>query len=257
MALMQLNIYSNVLGMQTEVWAAMPEHMQPDKKCRVLWFMPGGFADASSWIRNSSIERQALRRRVAVIMPGAYNSCCVNMHRWHKVNTYLGTELPGIIRGLFPNLSNDRMDNMVSGFSNGGYGSFNLVLSYPEVFGWGGPFGAGDKVDVDWSGRIAERDMIFGNCDLRQTNYSLRNLAGALLAGQKPLPRIFHGCGEFDPWRYMNEDLRDFFMSLSGNPFHYEFSIVDGCGHDNNAATVLLEQFFDWIGLEAESNEGH
>jgi len=254
MALLQMNIYSGVLGMQTEVWAAMPEKMPENgEKLKVLWFMPGGHADSSSWVRGSAIERMALRRGIAVLMPGAYNSSCVDMNRWHRVNTYVGAELPGIMRSFLPALSHDRMDNMISGFSNGGYGSFNLVLSYPEVFGWGAPFGAGDKADVDWSQKTAERDLVYGNVDLKQTDYSLRNLANKLIAQGKPHPRIFHGCGEFDPWRDMNEGVRDFIRSFEGDPFDYQFSIAEGCGHDHRAVEILLERFFDRVGLEIKA----
>ena len=94
MALLQMNIYSNVLGMQTEVWAVMPDSLPASsEKLKTLWFMPGGHRDSSGWIRSSEIETKALRRGIAVIMPGAYTSSCVNMHRWLKLNTYLGEEL--------------------------------------------------------------------------------------------------------------------------------------------------------------------
>ncbi len=250
MALMQIDIFSNVLGMQTEVWAAMPDRPEKGQKLKVLWFMPGGHADCSGWMRGSAIERMALSRGVAVIMPGCYNSSCVNMNRWHKVNEYVGTELPGIMRSIFPELSHDREDNYISGFSNGGYGSFNLVLSYPEVFGWGGPFGAGDKADVDWSEKPAERNLVYGDVDLKQTDYSLRNLANKIKTEGKPYPKLFHGCGEFDPWRDMNEWVRDFILTFEGDPFDYQFSIAEGCGHDHNAVTILMERFFERIGLE-------
>lgn len=250
MALLQTHIHSNILGMQTEVWVHLPERMPENgEKLKVLWFMPGGHADCSSWIRSSDIQMQATMRGIAVVMPGCYNSSCVNMNRWHKVNDFVGKELVPTMRNLFPAFSHDRMDNMISGFSNGGYGSFNLVLTYPEIFGWGGPFGAGDKADVDWSTKTAERDLVYGNVDLKKTDYSLHVLAEKLIASDKPRPIIFHGCGEFDPWRDMNEWMRDFIQSFPGDPFQYQFSIAEGCGHDHNAVSILVGRFFDRVGL--------
>jgi S-formylglutathione hydrolase FrmB len=248
MALFEVNLFSSVLNLQTEVWVTLPEKA-PEGKLKVLWFMPGGHADASSWVRTSAIERMASRRGVAVVMPGCYNSSCVNMHRWHPVNRYIGTELVPAMRAMFPAFSHDRMDNMISGFSNGGYGSFNLALTYPEIFGWGAPFGAGDKADVDWSGKEKERNLVYGDVEMKTSDYSLRTLGNRLIASDRPRPILFHGCGEFDPWRDMNESVRDYILSIPGDPFSYQFSIAEGCGHDGDAVRILLERFFDRAGL--------
>ena len=47
----------------------------------------------------------------------------------------------------------------------------------------------------------------------------------------------------------MNEWVRDYILSIPGDPFSYQFSIAEGCGHDGEAVRVLLERFFDRVGL--------
>ena len=55
MALFEVNLFSSVLNLQTEVWVTLPEKT-PEGKLKVLWFMPGGHADASSWVRTARLN---------------------------------------------------------------------------------------------------------------------------------------------------------------------------------------------------------
>ena len=252
MALMQLHIDSETLFMAMDVWVLMPEKM-PAKDLRAFWFLHGGHGDHSRWVRASSIERDAAEHGIAVIMPGAHNSSFVNMHGWQKYNDYIGGELPGIIRSIFPMLSHKREDNWIGGFSNGGYGSLNVALRHPEVFGAVCAVAAGDKADVDWAGRMKEKAMIFGaDTDMHNSEYSLQYLAKQLLHQGRPAPKISHFCGSEDPWLDLNHKVRDFFQTVEGNPFSYSYTEIAGYGHKVEAAENAYRAFFGKMIIKGE-----
>ena len=246
MALMQLHIHSNTLFMAMDVWAVMPEKMPEGGGLRTFWFLHGGHGDHTRWIRASSIERDAAERGIAVILPGAHNSSFVNMHGWQRYNDFIGAELPVIIRNIFPSLSREREDNWIGGFSNGGYGCINVALRHPEMFGAVCACAAGDKADVDWANRPAEKAMIYGaDTDMHKSEYSLQYLASRLLEKDKPAPRIFHSCGSEDPWLDMNHDVRNFFQSIDGNPFDYSYTEINEHGHTAQTMEIAYKSFFD------------
>jgi len=254
MALMQLHIYSNVLQMNMDVWAILPEEMPPNSTLKHMLFLHGGSGDHTKWVRNSNIERDALKAGIAVFMPGAHKSCFTNVHGWHKYNEYIGSELPIILRNMFPALSHNREDTWVAGFSNGGYGAFLISLTYPETFGYACPAGAGDKADIDWAGlgRLAEKDMLFGlETDMPNSSHSVKFLAQKLLDENRPLPTILHGCGENDPWVTMNRFMRDFFTAH--NAFDYTYLEFPGIGHTTQAMELAYTEFFRKMTKEPSS----
>lgn len=138
MSVLQIHLYSDTLKLQMEVWAILPDARAfdaPDRKYKVLWLMPSGSCDCTDWIRHSDIERMALARNLAVILPGMHRSCCTNMAMGPKYGDWAALELPAALRRMLPLLSPRREDNFVAGFSNGGYGCFYLAMNYPQVYG--------------------------------------------------------------------------------------------------------------------------
>ena len=93
-------------------------------------------------------------RYLAVILVNANQSCFVNMAEGPRYADYVGKELPDIMRRLLPCLSTKREDNWISGFSNGGYGCLHVGLRNLETFGAIGAYGAGDKADANFEGRM-------------------------------------------------------------------------------------------------------
>ena len=251
MALMQINIFSKTLNMPMDVWAIIPEEIlvPVEEKIKTFWFMHGGSAGHTSWIRSTRIEKEARERNIAVIMPTFHDSSCVNMHKWHRYNDYLGGELVSIIRGIFPKLSHDRNDNWVGGFSNGGYGCLNIGLKHPHTFGRIFAGAAGDKAEVDWSIRMGEKKRVYGaDTDMSNSEYSIKYLAENFdFSGNTPLPKIFHVCGENDPWLYMNHSVRDMFQSFDDNPFGYEYMEIADQGHTAAAMEIGYSAFFDRV----------
>lgn len=251
MVLMQFQIHSQVLNMETDVWALVPGYEPvpgsaawPPKPWKVLWLLHGGVGDHTFWLRHTQIEKIAGQyENVAVIMPDAYGSSCTDTYSGARFGTYLAKELPQILRGILPNLSERREDNWVSGFSNGGYGSLYLGLTFPEAYGAVGAFGAGDKADADFTGNPMEKERLFGPGDLHQGPYSVCYLAAQLAGSSRPKPRICHGCGALDPWRDMNEIVRDAILKIPEDPYQYEFRVWEGLGHSSECCNAAVQYF--------------
>ena len=133
MSQMELNLMSRVLGMRMDINLILPEREKTD--CwRVLWLMHGGHGDHHNWLRKTRIRQIAEERGLAVVMPGVHASCFVNMKNGLRYGDYVALELPAVLRSLFPKMGRERIQNYIAGFSNGGYGSLYLGLSYPQVF---------------------------------------------------------------------------------------------------------------------------
>jgi putative tributyrin esterase len=251
MSQMELNLMSRMLGMRMDINLILPEREKTD--CwRVLWLMHGGHGDHHNWLRKIRIRQIAEERGLAVVMPGVHASCFVNMKNGLRYGDYVALELPAVLRSLFPKMGRERIQNYIAGFSNGGYGSLYLGLSYPQVFGAIGAMAAGDQADnpyeADGSEQAENRELMFGKGDISQTPYSIKYLGRELLKQNVPLPYIFHACGRFDPWLDKNLLVRNFFEELEGNPYHYYFRMYSEHAHTASCRMEAVQDFLEHMG---------
>lgn len=134
MSLIKYRFHSVVLNMDTEVNIVLPECLpEAEETFPVLYLLHGAGGDCDSWMRNSSIERYALEKGMAVVMPSAYNSCYADMVHGIPYFTFLSEELPERLERLFP-IANKRENRYVAGLSMGGRGAFLWALRKPEFF---------------------------------------------------------------------------------------------------------------------------
>ncbi|MCS7464474.1 alpha/beta hydrolase-fold protein [Paenibacillus doosanensis] len=256
MALIETHCFSEVLGMETVVNVIVPQEKRPyegDGKLKVLWLLHGGSGDHTAWLRMTSIERYALEYGIAVVVPGVHHSCYTDMKHGGKYFTHIADELPNTLRHLLPRLSAAREDNYISGLSNGGYGCLRVGLARPGQYAAIGAFSAGDKSDIafenDGSQRAYDRVLLFGDGDIKNTDNDLKHLARQALAGSAVLPRVYHACGSLDPWLDLNELVRDFFVSLEGNPYGYQYRQAEGHGHTWEFWDAEIVRFLEFAGL--------
>ncbi|WP_088105590.1 alpha/beta hydrolase [Halalkalibacter urbisdiaboli] len=257
MALIETHVFSEVLGMEMEVNVILPQEKQPysgDGKLPVLWLLHGGSGDHTAWLRMSSIERYALEYGIAVISPGVHHSCYVDMTHGGKYFSYMTEELPAVLRHMFPRLSSKREDNYISGLSNGGYGCLKLGLARPDLYAAIGAFSAGDKSDIafenDGSKRAYDRILLFGEGDIKETKNDLKHLGREAIKNGGELPRVYHACGSLDPWLDLNEKVKEFFIALEGNPYHYQYHLAEGYDHTWDFWDMEIIRFFKYLGLE-------
>ncbi len=139
MAFINLKFFSNTLGMQTEIYAVVPQkersgEIGTDKEIRdtenglkCLYLLHGLSDDHSIWLRRTSIERYADKYGICVVMPCAAKSFYCNMKGDLNYYDYIAKELPQVIRE-FLRVSPKREDNYIAGLSMGGYGALKIAL---------------------------------------------------------------------------------------------------------------------------------
>ena len=131
MAFMEVNIFSNALGMATTFNMIMPE--RTSEPPAVLYLLHGLSDDHSIWERRTRIELYAGEYNLAVVMPTTHRGFYTDMHGGLKYYTYISQELPEIVSTMF-NVSTAREKTFIAGLSMGGYGAVKIGLNNPDKF---------------------------------------------------------------------------------------------------------------------------
>lgn len=137
MALINMKVYSEMLGKQTEILVVIPQRntlgeIGVNKNCennkfKCLYLLHGLSDDYSIWSRRTSIERYATEYGLCVVMPDGGKSFYTNMKYGEKYYSYIAEELPQIV-GEMLNVSDKREDNFIAGLSMGGYGALKIGM---------------------------------------------------------------------------------------------------------------------------------
>lgn len=226
MAFLELNVYSEALGMQTQVYVCMPQknnrgeigigNAETDKpKC--LYLLHGLSDDHTIWLRRTSIDRYAQNNGLCVIMPDGARSFYTDMRHGGKYYTYIAEELPRILSGLL-NISTKKEDTFIAGLSMGGYGALKIGLKNPDRFA---KIGALSSVcDVSWvrHAHPMDADAIFGADAPAPKEDDLFYLA----ENCKERPEIFMACGTEDFLYKANQSFREHLEALGYDFEYYE-----------------------------------
>lgn len=239
MAILNLDLYSYELAMNTQVSMILPErrgipHEPHEQPYPVLYLLHGHGQDHTSWLRLSRIEFYLQNTDVIVIMPNANRSSYVDGVNTHKYGTYLTEELPCALKNWF-HISSNRENTYIAGMSMGGYGTLHAVLSRPDLYGAACAMSAGIRMGTcDISGK-ADKGMTipdvpeinrnflntFGpNETYLGSNYDLRHLARQLNSSDGPKPNILQLCGTEDPLYEDNVEFAAFIKKECPNINH-------------------------------------
>ena len=120
MAFIELDLRSGYLNSHEEVWMILPDEKPPKDGYPVLWLFHGAHQDCSEWVRNSSVERFANERGLAVIMPTMLHSYGMDMKYGADYFSMVTRELWPELHWMFPCLSQKKEKNFVAGASMGG-----------------------------------------------------------------------------------------------------------------------------------------
>ena len=203
MAYLNVDFFSDVLGMCTQMNVLLPER-PTRKKLPVLFLLHGMSDDHTAWCRFTSIERYAREREICVVMPTTHLGWYTDMALGYPYFTFLSKELPEILGSFFPVMDLRRETMFTAGLSMGGYGAFKLAISAPETFSAAVSLsGAIDAtrvvkeipVDEDktyWSDIFGPLDEMKGGKD------DILAEAERLAATGKPKPRLYAWCGTED-----------------------------------------------------------
>ncbi len=259
MALLELDLRSGYLNSHEEVWVSLPDRKPGKRGYPVLWLFHGAHQDASEWVRNSSIERYANQRGLAVVMPTMLHSYGMDMKYGAPYFSMLTKELWYELRWMLPCLSVRREDNYVAGASMGGYIAYKWALTNPERFSSVGGFaGSIDIVSVlhkhIGEGKVDMHHYLansFGSPEaIEGTKDDTFWLAQQCCKEEKKLPRFWMVCGR-----------QDFGYDLCKNAVYrlknmgLDVTWEEGDGeHCFDMWDRYVEPFFDWIGLEKGGN---
>ena len=142
MALMKVHFFSRVIWLMNSMNVIMPQDIKEGEEIPVLWLFHGGGGNENDWVKNTSIERYAAAKRIAVIMPCAGYSRYCNMKYGADYYDFLSQELPKVCHHLFPALSRKREMNYIAGLSLGGSGAIYIGMRNPQQYGIIGVFSA-------------------------------------------------------------------------------------------------------------------
>lgn len=260
MASLTLDFFSKVLGKQTNVNVILPDAEEvPVNGWRTIVLLHGWSENYTSWMRNTSIERYAMKRQIAVIMPDGGFSFYNDMAYGLKYLTYLTEELPKICNKYF-RTSLLREDNFIGGLSMGGCGALTVGLTRPDLYagliclsatnfpadGFQAQYDT--LKDTEW---LQSMKCIYGEIfpHLVGTDYDAYHLAGKIVSKGGPYPTIFHYMGldetEGMEWARRMESV---FLGFSGNPFHYKLVTYPGI-HTWDSWDAHICEGLDYLGL--------
>ena len=139
MALLQLTYDSKALHRQTTLNVVLPMDKYykdfanyQEKPLKTLYLLHGYNGNFSDWNNNTRVQRWAVERNLALIMPSGDNSFYVDK-QGADYGKWIGEELVEVTRHFF-HLSERREDTFIGGFSMGGYGALRNGLKYADTF---------------------------------------------------------------------------------------------------------------------------
>ena len=238
MAFIQMNIFSDAIGMMTGVNVIIPE--RAEEPPAVLYLLHGLSDDQSAWMRRTSVERYAQSRNLAVIMPTTHRGFYTDMANGYNYWTYVSEELPEKMHSIF-RLSSEREKTFAAGLSMGGYGALKLGLRMPETFAAVAAFSSA----ADITNRVSASDeykRIFG--DKPGEENDLFALAKNL--SPKNAPRIYMWCGTED---FLLDANRRFSSHLKDLGFEIDYSESAG-GHQWERWDEQIEKAIGWFGIK-------
>ncbi|RCW58756.1 MULTISPECIES: alpha/beta hydrolase [Halanaerobium] len=266
MALLEMNLFSDSLGMASSVNIILPEILKKSIKSEqderrdfkteypVLYLLHGLSDDHTSWIRRSSIERYAENAGLAVIMPAVHRSFYTDMAQGQDYFTYVSQELPRKLEKIFP-LTTKREETFIAGLSMGGYGAFKLALNFPEKFAaaasLSGALNIGEHVTSKTeAGELYEEfKWIFGDLEkVKNSKHDLFYLLKRLKGRQAEIPELYQCCGTED---FLYQDNLKFkkFCSKNNIKLKYEEEKAD---HEWWYWDKKIKSVIDWLPVKSK-----
>lgn len=257
MAYFSGNIYSEEMLMETQLHVILPQDGRRyiwREKPKTLILLHGLSDNASTWIRLSSIERYAEKYNLAVIMPEVQRSWYQDMVYGQKPFTYITKELPRKISKMFQ-VSVEREDMMVAGWSMGGYGALKCALTFPDVFSCCGALSGVYDIKALLNLSVQknapdvlkglEKDLggVFGEKLIIPAEADIPSLIEERGKERESLPNIYMSCGSDDFLYPVFERIRNLCRLNLKDYFSEEF---DG-GHEWNVCDQAVMHMLDYF----------
>lgn len=267
MALLQLTFESKTLHRQTTVNVVLPMDKYykdfskyEEKPLKTLYLLHGYNGNFSDWNNNTRVQRWAVERNLALVMPSGDNSFYVDK-QGADYGRFIGEELVEATRRFF-HLSRKREDTFIGGFSMGGYGALRNGMKYADTFSHvvclSSACGMFDKDKGYRASAMTSQDEFMLNLDkYRDQDCDPDRLIEKLVARKKEdpsfvLPRFYVSCGLDDG---LLEDNRRFKDKLTKAGFDVTYFEGEG-GHEWFFWDREIKKIFDeFLPLEKNYNE--
>jgi S-formylglutathione hydrolase FrmB len=257
MALIHWHFYSASLGMQRSADVVLPQSSngigvggKEQESIPVLYLLHGWSDDHTIWQRRTSIERYALEKGLAVLMPGSDLGFYTDMKYGHDFWEFFSRELPELAAEFFPRLSARREDTFVAGLSMGGFGALKLGINCPERFAAVASLSGLTDPLWQWrAGKVSEEwlNIFGGEGEVRGSVNDIHFKLEELIASGKPMPRFYQTCGTEDFLYGINAEFRDKFKDRIDLTYHEEAGVHEWAYWDRNIRRVI-----DWLPLRAD-----
>lgn len=228
MAFFEFHYHSDALKTAVTVNVLLPEKAKTligmdgteNTKYKTLYLLHGLSDDQTIWMRRTSIERYAIERGIAVVMPNVGRSWYTDTAYGAAYFTFVTEELPHVCQHYFRGISDQREDTFIAGLSMGGYGAIKLALRCPEVYG--GCASLSGAFDISAARRLAQLSewqgiFDFGMTDpseLNGTQHDVYALAERNRREKIPFPKMYIWCGESDGLLQANRRLHNLLEQL-------------------------------------------
>lgn len=250
----ELSLYSNVLGKNVSVRVLYPHRCTSyayqnenlsEEPYQVLYLLHGLGDDYTFWSKRTCIESYVESRNLVVVMPDGDVSWYCDMYRGRNYFTYITDELPGQIRRIFCNISDQRADTFIGGASMGGYGAFRAAMAFPERYGKA--FSFSGALDIDALLPFIEREILENAMGpIEQALAGEENpyvLAEHLCSSGKIPPNFYMWCG-YEDFLYTANVKFQTHMKQLGLPLEYH----EGEGaHTWPCWEGQLQRVLDWL----------
>jgi len=251
MASLRCDFFSEELALSTSMTVILPQATRGQigmagrgsaAGAPVLYLLHGLSDDDTTWSRRTSIERYAVEKGIAVVMPRVERSFYADEVHGGRYWTFLSRELPAVVADLF-RVSTAREDTFVAGLSMGGYGAFRWALREPWRFA-----AAASLSGVLDLAALADDDdellrRVFGDAPVRSSDADL--LALIERANPAELPALYLACGDDDELLAHNET----FLAAAERAGVRVDATLDAGAHEWGYWDRHIERVLDWLPL--------
>ena len=258
MALLHVDFFSEVLEMSSQMDVILPQKTSGQiggknlgelKKYPILYLLHGMTDNQTTWQRNTSIERYATDRGMAVVMPTCHLGWYTDMNIGFKYYTYITEELPDICRRVLPRITQERKDKFISGNSMGGYGAFKIALRNPGRYAKAASLSGGFDIDTNVRQKSDAFyptlwEDIFGPYEtIRGGENDLFAISRGLEMSKETIPALYMWCGTEDFLYEQNLAMRNHLRAY-GFSLRYKETVGD---HSWKYWDREIQDILDWF----------
>lgn len=264
MAFLELNYYSQVLGMNQPMAVILSEQSgyTPDwtndqlQDLPVLYLLHGMSGNQLDWQRKTEIERLLRQTKLAVIMP-------TTSLAWYTNTTYglnyfdeFAKELPVKVASLFPQISKKREKHFVAGVSMGGYGAYKLAFA-TDYFSYAASLSGALIEDTNYPGFLEMEKPsywrgIFGDLSrFPGSENDIFALAEKQVAKKGSLPKLFNWVGQED---FLYEANQKAVSRLTKLGYEVDYHTNHG-EHDWYYWSRRIEDVLNWLPIDYKTEK--